>query len=171
MSPLRHRTPVIVASAAAAVIIIAVVISVFTVGPDIWAAATIRVAEDDESVTLTESESTVTVPVDRDWSYSTSPFDESRATLHSPDGVMTIEFDVGSSLEPDAAARALAGDVAVFDHESIGRAGVIHGRTADGEALAGALVDGGTVLAFVSRPSPDYDAELAGLLARIEVAP
>lgn len=165
----RHRVAVAIATLAGAAVVIAIAIAALTVGPAIWQAATTRLADRDTTMTLTTAGATAEIPVAAGWSYSAPPFDESRVTLHSPDGVMSIQFQVTPDAGAEEAARALGGEVTAFDTEPIGAAQVVHARTRDRTAVAGAVVEGDAVLAFLSEPSPDYDAELATLLATVTV--
>ncbi len=165
----RHRLPIVVATIAGATVAVATAIAALTVGPAIWQAATTRLADIDTTVTLTASGATATIPVAAGWSYSTPLFDDSRLTVHSPDGAMSVEFMVTADAGAEDAARALGGEITAFDTEPIGQAEVVHARTRDRAAVAGAVVQGDAVLAFLSQPSPDYDAELATLLATVAV--
>ncbi len=108
---------------------VATAIAALTVGPAIWQASTTRLADRDTSMTLTASGATAEIPVAAGWSYSTPPFGESRVTLHSPDGVMTVQFQVTADAGAEEAARALGGEVTAFDTEPIGQAEVVHART------------------------------------------
>ena len=47
---------------------------------------------------------------------------------------------------------------------------LLHANTTDGELIVGVVVSGDALLTFVSGPRQGYDAELAELLAEIDVA-
>lgn len=147
-------------------------VAVVTVGPQVWAAATAEIAEDDTTIFLETTGASATIPVDGGWVVSRALFDDSRVALRSPDGAMTVHFRLAVAPDPAAAARAQVPDeLSAFDEETVGAVTVLHTRTPDGRSTVGALVEGEAVLAFESSALESYDAELAAVLSRIEVAP
>lgn len=159
----RHRVPVAIATLAAAAVVIA--IAAVIVGPAIWQAATTRLADRDTSMTLTAAGATAEIPVAAGWSYSTPPFGESRVTLHSADGAMTVQFQVTADGGAEEAARALGGEVTAFDTEPIGQAEVVHARTRDRAAVAGAVAAARSAATGTAYAPAVFDAG-AGLGAR-----
>lgn len=175
MASPRSRTPLIVALVAAVVVVAAIGLAALTVGPAVWAAATTERVTADTTVTLQTEGASATIPVEAGWSYHHPPFDRSRMTMRSPDGAMTIDFvvvaDEGDTDAEQAASDLVSEDVGAFDREPIGSSSVVHARTTDGAVLVGAVVGPHSLVAFSSRPTPQYDAELATLLAGVTVAP
>lgn len=161
----RHRVPVAIATLAGAAVVIAIAIAAVIVGPAIWQASTTRLADRDTSVTLTAAGATAEIPVAAGWSYSTPPFDDSRLTVHSLDGAMSVEFMVTADAGAEEAARALGGEVTAFDTEPIGQAEVVHARARDRTAVAGAVVAARTAATGTAYAPAVFDAG-AGLGAR-----
>ena len=118
-------------------------------------------------VTVTTAGVTAEIPLTAGWSYRPALWDESRVTLRSPDGRMSIDLQLAVDVDPAEAARAAAGaPIDAFDTEPLGEATLLHARLGD-DTLVGALTQGGDVLTVVSTPSPAYDAELATLLSMV----
>lgn len=169
----RSRLPVIVAVLATVLVLAAIGIAALTVGPAVWAAATTERVPADTTVTLETEGASASIPVAAGWSYNHPPFDRSRLTLRSPDGAMSIDFALvpgAGDADAEAAARDLVSEeVGLFDREPIGASSVVHARSADGTVLVGAVVGPDSLVAFSSRPTPAYDAELATVLAGVVV--
>ena len=92
-------------------------------------------------------------------------------TLTSPDGRMQVDLAVRDEGDPAVAL----GDIAPRPLDALSRertvAGqeLLHANTTDGQLIVGVVVSGDALLTFVSGPGQGYDAELAELLADIEV--
>jgi len=167
----RSRTPFVIALIAGIVLIVGLVVAGLTIGPQLIRAAAVEVAPSDTQMSLGTGTARATIPVDAGWAYGVDPFDSARATLRSPDGVMTVAFTVVHGVDAEQAARDAADrTLTPFDTESVGPATVLHARGVGDDLIAGAVVEGDTALVFVSTPGTHYDAELAALLSRIEVA-
>lgn len=150
----------------------ALVVAGFFVAPQIIRAASTEVAASDTHLTVTGAGGSATVPVDADWSYVVGPFDQSTAQLRSPDGIFTVEFTLRSGSDAEQEVSDVAGSALTpFDSEPVGAATVVHAQIVGEDAIAGAVVEGNASLVFIARPATGYDAELAGLLSRIEVTP
>lgn len=166
------RWPLAIAIVSSVAFVAVLVIVGLIVAPQIIRAAATEVSDGDTQVTLTAAGASATIPVDDGWSYVVGPFDETTALLRSPNGAMSIEFAAASGSDPEAAVRAMvATTLTPFDSEPVGDATVVHARLVGEDALAGAVVSGDALLMFTCRPATGYEAELAALLSRIEVAP
>lgn len=164
------RASLVGAMIVGAVLVAGIGVVAVTVGPAIWAAATAQVAEEDTTLVLDVAGASATVPVDEGWVFSRALFDDSQATLRSPDGALTVRVRLTAGESPEDAARAQVDeDVPAFDSEPVGAVTVLHARTSDAQAIVGAVAEGDAVLAFTSDAPASYDAELAALLSRIVV--
>ena len=167
-----HRSPKRLVSGVAiglAVLAVLTVVGIVIV-PQVRNSMVGTAAEGDSAVTVTTAGVTAEIPLTMGWSYRPALWDESRVTLRSPDGWMSIELHLTSDVDPADSARAVAGvTIDVFDTEPLGGMTLVHARV-DDATLVGALTDGADVLTFVSTPSPAYDAELATLLSSIRFA-
>lgn len=140
--------------------------------PPIWVAATTLVAEEDTSTTIRAGVAAASVPVPVGWAMRPTFNDASRVTLTSPDGVMRVDLAVREGGDPmvalgDISPRPLD---AVSREQTVAGQELLHANTTDGELIVGVVVSGGALLTFVSGPRAGYDAELAHLLAEIDVA-
>lgn len=139
--------------------------------PPIWVAATTLVADEDTSATIRAGTAEASVPVPAEWAMRPTFADDSRVTLTSPDGVMRVDLALRDGGDPVIAL----GDISPRPLEPLSReqtvAGqdLLHAHTTDGELVVGVVVSGDALLTFVSGPRAGYDAELAKLLAEIDV--
>jgi hypothetical protein len=160
----------VIAIVSSLLIVGVLVIVGLVVAPQIIRAAATEVSNGDARVTVTSTGASATIPVDDGWSYVVGPFDKGTALLRSPDGALSIEFVAASGSDPEAAVRAVVGSALTpFDSEPVGDATVVHARVVGQDAIAGAVVSGDSLVVFTCRPGAGYEAELAGLLSRIEV--
>lgn len=166
MGASRARASVVGATVAGAFLVAAIGVATVTVGPTIWSVATAEVSGVDTTLTLDAEGASASVPLDAGWSFSRALFDDTRATLRSPDGVMTLQVHLLVEADPEAAAAQTVPNV-VFDSEPVGSVTVLHART-DARSTVGAVVEEGAVLAFTSTAPETYDAELAAFLSRVE---
>ena len=167
MGASRARASVVGATVAGAFLVAAIGVATVTVGPTIWSVATAEVSGVDTTLTLDAEGASASVPLDAGWSFSRALFDDTRATLRSPDGVMTLQVHLWVEADPEAAAAAQTVPNVVFDSEPVGSVTVLHART-DARSTVGAVVEEGAVLAFTSTAPETYDAELAAFLSRVE---
>jgi hypothetical protein len=157
----------------AAVVTAMLGVAVVALLPPIWVAATTLVAEDDTTTTIRAEQAEASVPVPAGWAMRPTFADESRVTLTSPDGLMQVDLTLRDGGDPVVAL----GDIAPRPLDALSRettvAGqeLVHANTQDGELVAGVVVSGKALLTFVSGPRAGYDAELAELLAQIDVTP
>lgn len=161
------------------VVVITVLVSLAVVAalvvPVVVRGLTPSVSSQERTVHLSSDTATATLVLPSGWSWRSHLGDESRGVAGSPDRRMTVEF----SLVPDsdvqtALDRVAPGPLGPVSEETLtdGPAGVgtiRHARVLDQDALVGVITEGPVILTFVSSPSPRYDAELADLLATIEV--
>jgi len=166
------RLPLIVATLAGLAVTAAVAFAAITVIPQIIRASSTEIAATDTTIALRGDGVTATVPVDAGWSYVSDSAGDVHTTLTSPDGSFELDLTAAHGVDPEQAARDLVdGTVAPFDREPIGAATVVHARVVGEDAIVGAVVDGAAAVVFLARPGTAYEAELAPLLSRIEVAP
>ena len=146
-------------------------VAVVALLPPIWVAATTLVAEEDTMTTIRGERVEASVPVPAGWAMRPTFADESRVTLTSPDGRMQVDLAVRDGGDP----VVTMGDIAPRPLDALGRERTVrgqellHANTTDGELVVGAVVSGDALLTFVSGPRRGYDAELAELLAQIDV--
>ena len=146
-------------------------VAVVALLPPIWVAATTLVAEEDTTTTIRGETVEASVPVPAGWAMRPTFADESRVTLTSPDGRMQLDLAVRGEGDP----VVTLGDIAPRPLDPLSRertvAGqeLLHANTKDGELIVGVVVSGDALLTFVSGPREGYDAELAELLAEIDV--
>ena len=139
--------------------------------PPIWVAATTLVAEADTSTTIRAERAEASVPVPRGWAMRPTFADGSRVTLTSPDGVMQVDLALRDGGDPlvalsDISPRPLD---PLSRERTVEGQELLHATTTDGELVVGVVVSGGALLTFVSGPRAGYGAELAELLAKIDV--
>lgn len=171
-APRTSRAPVVITIVGSIVLVAVLAIAGVVVAPQIIRAAATEVATTDTRITLTSTGATATVPVDEGWSYVVGPFDSATGQLRSPDGALTVDLTATSGTDAETAVRDVVGSaVTPFDSEPVGAARVVHARIVGEDAIAGAVVSGDALLVFVAHPSTGYEAEIAGLLSRIEVTP
>ncbi len=147
-------------------------VAVVALLPPIWVAATTLVAEEDMTTTIRGERVEASVPVPAGWAMRPTFADESRVTLTSPDGRMQVDLAVRDAGDPvvtlgDIAPRPLD---ALSRERTVAGQELLHANTADGELIVGVVVSGDALLTFVSGPRQGYDAELAELLAEIDVS-
>lgn len=170
MSRRRPRATLLFALLAGVVVIALIAVAAVVVVPQIIRAGATKVASTDTTVTLTAAGIRAEVPAPEGWAYVLGPFDDHTATLRSPDGAMTVDVDLTATDDAEQAVRSVAGGaVTPFDHEPVGSSTVVHAQIVGEDAIVGAVVSGGAALVFTSRPATGYDAQLAELLAGIEV--
>lgn len=144
-----------------------VIIAGFLFGPQVLRSVSGEVVQGDAPVTVTTAGATAEIPLAHGWSFRPALWDQSRVTLRSPDGHMSIDLRLVRDVDAAESARAATGaPIDSFDTEPVGDAMLLHAHT-KGDAVVGALTRGDDALTFVSTPSPAYDAELAALLATI----
>ena len=156
-----------------AVVTAMVGVAVVALLPPIWVAATTLVADDDTSTTIRSEHAEASVPVPAGWAMRPTFADESRVTLTSPDGAMQVDLTVRDGGDPvialgDISPRPLDG---LSRERTVAGQELLHANTTDGELIVGVVVSGDALLTFVSGPREGYDAELAELLAQIDVTP
>jgi len=164
----RRTAPRRIWGVAIGIAVLAVVTVVgIAVVPQVWSSARGESVESDTSVTVTTAGATAQIPLTASWSYRPALWDPSRMTLRSPDGLMSIDLQLTSDVDPAEAARTAANaPIDAFDTEPVGTMTLLHARS-DDDTIVGALTDGADVLTFVSTSTTAYDAELAALLASI----
>lgn len=147
-------------------------VAIIALLPPIWVAATTLVAHTDTTTTIRTDRARVSVPVPAGWAMRPTFADESRVTLTSPDGLMQIDLGLRDGGQPDVALGDIAPrPVEALSHEPAGDGReLVHANSTDGELVVGVLVADQVLVTFVSGPRAGYDAELADLLAQIEVS-
>ena len=146
-------------------------VAVVALLPPIWVAATTLVAEADTTTTIRAERAEASVPVPAGWAMRPTFADGSRVTLTSPDGAMRVDLAVRDGGDPvialgDISPRPLDG---LSREQTVAGQELLHANTTDGELIVGVVVSGDALLTFVSGPREGYDAELAELLAQIDV--
>ena len=133
------------------------------------------VSAEERTIRLTSDTATATLVLPGGWSWRSHFGDESRGVAGSPDRRMTVELSLvaGSDVQT-ALDRVAPGPLGPLSEETLndGPSGVgtiRHARVLDQDTLVGVITEGPVILTFLSSPSPRYDAELADLLATIEV--
>ncbi|PRA81519.1 hypothetical protein [Microbacterium sp. MYb66] len=129
----------------------------------------------ERTIVLTSETATATIVLPGGWSWLTPFGDESRGVAGSPDRAMTVEFALLSGTDAPAALEQVApgplgpASEEILSDRPAGIEQILHARVLDQEIVVGAVTEAPVTLTFVSDPSPAYDAELADLLATIEV--
>lgn len=139
--------------------------------PPIWVAATTLVADEDTNATIRAGKAHASVPVPRGWAMRPTFADDSRVTLTSPDGRMQVDLALREGGDPlvvmsDVSPRPLD---PLSREQTVAGQELVHANTTDGELVVGIVVSDDALLTFVSGPREGYDAELARLLAEIDV--
>lgn len=172
MSRRRPRATLLIALLAGGVVVALVAVAAVFVAPQLIRAGAMKVADADTTVALVAPGIRAELPVRDGWAYVVGPFDDHTATLRSPDGAMTVDVDLTATDDAEQAVRSVAGAaVTPFDREPVGGSTVVHAQIVGEDAIVGAVVSGRAALVFTSRPATGYDAQLAELLAGIEVTP
>jgi len=133
------------------------------------------VSAQERTVRLTNETAQATLILPGGWSWRSHFGDESRGVAGSPDRLMTVELAlVTGSDAPAAVDRVAPGPLGPLSEERLtagptGVGTVLHARIDDEQTIVGAVTEGPVILTFRSTPSPAYDAELADLLATVEV--
>lgn len=164
------RFPLVITILSSVAIVAVLAVVGVLVAPQVIRAAATEVSDGDAVMTVSAPGASATIPAPEGWSFATGPFDDATALLRSPNGAMSIEFTAASGTDAEAAVRGVVGSALTpFDSEPVGEATVVHARIVGQDAIAGAVVSGDALVVFVCRPADGYEAELAAVLARIEV--
>ncbi|MFS0912292.1 hypothetical protein AB3M89_10900 [Microbacterium sp. 179-I 3D2 NHS] len=142
--------------------------------PGIVTELTPTVSDEDRRMRVSDGKSEAWIVVPAGWSWTPAFGDESGGVVGSPDRAMTVDFSLSSTTDPRTAIEEVApGPVGDINREILADGAateeVAYARVDDRDVVVGAITEGPVVLTFVSTPSPAYDAELARLLADIEV--
>lgn len=165
--PRRHLLRVVVITVVVSLVVIAALVV-----PVVVRGLTPSVSAQDRTVQLTGATAQATLVLPAGWSWRTHFGDKSRGVAGSPDRRMTVELSLAPGTDAAAALERIAPGVLGPSSEEMLVAGVgpvLHARVVDQDTLVGAIAEGSVILTFRSTPSPAYDAELADLLATLEV--
>ena len=168
--PRRRMLPVVVITVLVSLAVLAALLV-----PVIVRGLASTVSPDDRTIVLTNGTARAALVLPGGWSWRTPFGDESRGVAGSPDRAMTVEFALLSGTDAPAALEQVApgqlgpASEEILSDRTAGIGQVLHARVLDQDTLVGAVEEGPIILTFVSTPSPAYDAELAELLATIEV--
>lgn len=169
--PSRRRVlPVVVIT-----VVVALGLLAALVVPVIVRGLAATVSPEERTIVLENETGQASIVLPGGWSWRTPFGDESRGVAGSPDRAMTVEFSLLSGTDAPAALEQVAPGALGLPSEEIlsdrtaGIGEILHARVADQDTIVGAVEEGPIILTFVSTPSPAYDAELADLLATIEV--
>lgn len=162
----------IVVSVVSAIALTGLVVAALVFGPAAYRALVPQVADGDLTITLRGDGHTAEVPVPAGWSYRVPFDDDAGIDLLSPNGAMDVALRVTGDVDPaHAIEEVYSDDLGAMSAESTEVGELLHARAVSEDAVVGALVAGSTTLTFVSSAAPEYDAELAQLLAAIAVNP
>lgn len=168
--PRQRLLPVVVITVLVTLGLLAVMVV-----PVVVRGLTPTVSAEQRTVRLTNETAQATLLLPGGWSWRSHFGDESRGVAGSPDRLMTVELSLVSGSDvPEALLRVAPGPLGPTSEETLspGAAGVgtvLHARVVDQETVVGAIAEGPVILTFRATPSPAYDAELADLLATVEV--
>ncbi|WP_223624246.1 hypothetical protein [Microbacterium sp. EST19A] len=171
--PRRPRMHVL--SVIAITVVVTVIVAAALVVPVLIGGLTSTVDTEERTVHLTDGTAEVQLVLPPDWSWRGHFGDESRGVAGSPDRRMTIELELAAEAEPLAVIEGIApGPLGPASEEPLvdgpaDLATVVYARVLDQDVVVGAIADGPVVVTFIASPSPAYDAELADLLATLEV--
>lgn len=166
----RRLLPIVVIT-----VLVALGLLAALVAPVIVRGLTATVTPEARTIVLTNETAQASVVLPGGWSWRTPFGDESRGVAGSPDRAMTVEFSLLSGSDASAALDQVApGPLGPTSEEILservaGIGEILHARVRDQETVVGAVTEGPVILTFISSPSPAYDAELADLLATVEV--
>lgn len=168
--PRQRLLPVVVTTVLVALGLLAVMIV-----PVVVRGLTPTVSAEQRTVRLTNESAQATLMLPGGWSWRSHFGDESRGVAGSPDRLMTVELSLVSGTDvAEALDRVAPGPLGPTSEETLspGAAGVgtvLHAHVDDQETVVGAIAEGPVIVTFLATPSPAYDAELADLLATVEV--
>ena len=133
------------------------------------------VSAQERTVRLENDTATATLVLPAGWSWRSHFGDESRGVAGSPDRRMTVELSLVAGSDTRTALERIApGPLGPTSEETLtdgprGVGTILHAQVLDRDTVVGAVAEGPVILTFRSSPSPQYDAELADLLATVEV--
>lgn len=161
----RWGTVLIVVSASLLVLAGGAFALALTAGPLIFT----RVVDADERVGIAAAGRSASVEIGAGWAVRAVPWDAGRVTLISPDGVMELSLRFAAGRDGDDLAGVGEGALVPVSREAFEGGELVHARTVDGRSVVGTLTEDGDTIVFVSTAPSDYDAQLAHLLATVEV--